>query len=1348
MKVKLMMTLLSVVAIQAGCVKKRPDMVSPVHTDPSQFREIPKGGDIDSFLNSVNDEAVAHIKGAKHQGHVILTGAQSTIGDLSDSSSVRISDDAGFDFPHYVDISTNAPLLAEHIEQIKMFGNPDQEYKIRYELTPKFLKIYKEIPADEITHYEMPYSKQMGGNKWWVPLGGYNVSYFTRKKQVNADNRNTNIVDFFAVPPESYKTATHYRFDKESFIVFDRVAKTNLFPFEYFTGEWYFATTIVSTRQGQESSMGYFDSSIDASLRAQATRIKFLRSKDFLRAVNTIVDERAQITDDQLTDALNIPAKWYDFRVKTDGQYESLAEENFPATDFSERKYVELDFKLVKALTDNKAETADYFSGLELSDMKFSKETFSFTVHTVASGIKRKYSFMRMKASDYKPRVYYKEDSKYFGLFKSQKFKLIDINSYGDGDIEKDTLINRFNPNKDIVFRFSNHTPNLQKGELDIYGLNIDYRKIGENATNYWNQVFKLVGAKSRVVVDTADDNELGDFEYNTINIITNLTDDGSGGVGPTIADPMTGEIINGTVNVYVATTIANLSRDINKALNLERDLIQDTIFSEEISKRPIMGGFIAEVRRFCPALVSYAHSTKKQIFNDSLADSPYINACLEQLAPKRIEAITVHEMGHTLGLRHNFYGSYDKNNSITSVNELKSLFPPSQFTDLYKYIPEDKFLGRTSSSMDYFMTWFSGDNGVVSVTPSYGDFYAIAYAYAGKVPIQGANKLAFKSISEDRDLSTQRAGMRPSLYCTDEQAMNRAQGVAVIDPACALHDYGQSYKEIIDYNFAKLRDDVVVGLKKIGRQHFTARGSVRSSALAGMSAVYANWRYNLRSFLKDPNDSTLINYNEQEFEALMERVKNSNSKIAQDVGISDLYYQYMMEVINMTNYYCVTKVKGTDEVNIREFNEVQERYINLSEDLTISSCMDDVVRTGLAADYNEEVITELGIPIQNIQYSKKLEDTVDTPDIVGVGGDRVNTATILAGINSKILRPTATVGLVASVLHEPKFYKDFKQKVISRVFEGVDVSDRVNYALKVAGSNLTVEPGRRFKRFKNETAIYSVQMNALLNSNIGSNGVSKTAELRDFNIMPAQHKAEIPGGTNHVKVGSVYYYTNAQNVFSNQILNRFKVMNYPLYTNLSYILPAGMQAYFEGVLDLVTGLPVEFENNNYVSQVSDVQILSNNIQRVSAENRNDQLATQEVMRAVQPYIPALNQIGVLSQAVDIGSRTSQSSVEMAMGEDKITINVAEARATLERLAANGFDAQMMQEFSLNIPISQFGLVSNYVAQKGANVHNMWLQGVRSNVNFVEDFEAIEATFYKQFLESTIKQMSTVTATR
>ena len=415
---------------------------------------------------------------------------------------------------------------------------------------------------------------------------------------------------------------------------------------------------------------------------------------------------------------------------------------------------------------------------------------------------------------------------------------------------------------------------------------------------------------------------------------------------------------------------------------------------------------------------------------------------------------------------------------------------------------------------------------------------------------------------------------------------------------------------------------------------------------------------------------------------------------------------------------------------------------------------MDQVVVSGLKdPEYNEEVITELGIPVNNIRFSKKLEDTVDTPDIIGVGGDRAMVGELLSGINHKLLRPTASVGLVATVLHEPKFYKDFKARTMERFFVGLDISDRVNYALKEAGSSLQVEDTKRFKKFKEESNIYMTQLISLLKSNIGSNGVTKTAQLRDFNIMPAQHRLEIPGGAYSVKVGPVYYYTGVQNQFAGLLIDRYKTMNNPLYVNFG--TTPTVQNAFEAVLDLTTNLPLGIEaRSDYVSKVTDLNTLFVNLQRIIEESRGDQEMIKEVSLAVSPYGQAINEMSMLSQVVMAGKQSGKAEIEVEIeveGEEqpqKRVINVAEAEAILKRLSESGFAGELQTQFGITIPVTQMGLVKNYLQVKLPGAVGLWQERVPENINYVQDFEQQEATFYKQQLESVIKQFAGLDVTR
>src|SRR5205807_1793820 len=118
-----------------------------------------------------------------------------------------------------------------------------------------------------------------------------------------------------------------------------------------------------------------------------------------------------------------------------------------------------------------------------------------------------------------------------------------------------------------------------------------------------------------------------------------------------------------------------------------------------------------------------------------------------ERVMREWIIEVTAHEVGHTLGLRHNFRAS-----TILKVDELNDL----QKTDT---------IGQTGSVMDYNPIFIAskGERQGHFLTPTLGpyDYWAIEYAYK---PIQGDEKAELSKIAS-------RAADPMVAYSTDEDA-------------------------------------------------------------------------------------------------------------------------------------------------------------------------------------------------------------------------------------------------------------------------------------------------------------------------------------------------------------------------------------------------------------------------------------------------------------------------------------------------------------------------------------------------------------------------------------------------
>ncbi len=213
-------------------------------------------------------------------------------------------------------------------------------------------------------------------------------------------------------------------------------------------------------------------------------------------------------------------------------------------------------------------------------------------------------------------------------------------------------------------------------------------------------------------------------------------------------------------------------------------------------------------------------------------------------MVPFIYSSTLVHELGHNLGLRHNFAGSYDKQNwySKEEAHELG-----------FKYTPE------SSSMMDYVSSNF----GELNVLGKY-DIAALRFGYAREVETRGGKivkieknleelKEKRKQIRELIEVNKENPEMLSNLntklmntlpknfvYCTDENAgatlkCNRFdQGTNLVEIAnSVIQDYEDSY---LTMNFRNERTSFNVG------QHMFGYLTSRYSQFERVRAVFEEW--------------------------------------------------------------------------------------------------------------------------------------------------------------------------------------------------------------------------------------------------------------------------------------------------------------------------------------------------------------------------------------------------------------------------------------------------------------------------------------------------------------------------
>ncbi|MEH2141488.1 zinc-dependent metalloprotease [Nostoc sp.] len=327
-------------------------------------------------------------------------------------------------------------------------------------------------------------------------------------------------------------------------------------------------------------------------------------------------------------------------------------------------------------------------------------------------------------------------------------------------DLEKQdpkAVISR--PKKPIVFWIDNAVP-------------LEYRDAMKEGVLMWNKAFLKAGFKDAIEVRQMPDDatwDPADIRYNTIRWINTV--DGYFAMGPSRVNPLTGEILDADILVD-ASFVRVLKNEYRKIVQPSQTQNQTTL-SALMQNRLLCAngldaknngvpqqmqgqqGLLSSLSKMAGEYdLCYGMEAANQFAFGSLAMSllPDTMATPDQVKEyinQYLRLIIAHEVGHTLGLRHNFRGS-----TLLAPQEMNN----TEIT---------KTKGLTSSVMDYIPPNIApqgtkqGDYFPSMVGPY--DEWAIKYGY---IPIQTSTSITEKPILEQ--IAAQ--SYKPELsYSTDE---------------------------------------------------------------------------------------------------------------------------------------------------------------------------------------------------------------------------------------------------------------------------------------------------------------------------------------------------------------------------------------------------------------------------------------------------------------------------------------------------------------------------------------------------------------------------------------------------
>ena len=258
--------------------------------------------------------------------------------------------------------------------------------------------------------------------------------------------------------------------------------------------------------------------------------------------------------------------------------------------------------------------------------------------------IRLQHTLIEMPDSNFQER---NEDPR-IGYFTTKINDMTSIDAVGNKDVihkwrleKKDPSLSLSEPVRPITFWIENTTP-------------YEIRDFIKEGVESWNKAFESAGFKNAIVVKVQPDSaewDAGDIRYNVLRW-TSSPSPPFGGYGPSFVNPRTGEILGADIMlewIYITKRI-----HYNNLFDFYTEDLDDVHVEED-------------AHNYC---FSGMHAQHQTTFASNYLDLVNVDSLYqEELIEQSIKRLVLHEVGHTLGLNHNFKGS-----TLLSMSEIKDL--------------------------------------------------------------------------------------------------------------------------------------------------------------------------------------------------------------------------------------------------------------------------------------------------------------------------------------------------------------------------------------------------------------------------------------------------------------------------------------------------------------------------------------------------------------------------------------------------------------------------------------------------------------------------------------------------
>ena len=430
--------------------------------------------------------------------------------------------------------------------------------------------------------------------------------------------------------------------------------------------------------------------------------------------------------------------------------------------------------------------------------------------------------------------------------------------------------------------------------------------------------------------------------------------------------------------------------------------------------------GAISAIEKNCGnELGVYIKNLKIDNVTHNINELEIINKCADILLKDSVLSTLVHEIGHNVGLRHNFMASTDSENYLTDS--------------------EGRVLSKTSSSMDYQI-------GHIDETkaPAPYDTAALRFGYGNKILLENGkvkNIDITKSIKEQ--MKNSEIKIKNYKFCTD-------QDVQRVTPLCQRWDHGSNPLEIAKTIINNFKSNYTLYGHRYDRA--TGSDSFRFSyyhlirTFLPLKSIYDQWRFYLREFVGE-KDQYLHRYNEKDFynvdNGILLKMSKDSGKYGQHYKeyyeASKEIFKFFKNIIFTPAKTCVTRpLNGVNNfTRLIDFEDLKEELFK-STSLVVTKCEDPELISNLESK-GLTLVGEFGTHFEPQMHSLDILDKDYTKtDIVGFK-DIKEMALLTFTLRFPLMEHLWQKEFAPNFLDNPLYRRDMLEQAYSRIYYGLN---------------------------------------------------------------------------------------------------------------------------------------------------------------------------------------------------------------------------------------------------------------------------------------------------------------------